>query len=574
MNNIIGGDGFPAVRRIATVAAICWWTAAGAQVDIQSYLWQTFRYQYDASMPQQVIDKLRWEIDRILAAGHLAPLRISGADIDTEGYWQYFEPGRIILTLAMAYPYLTSAQQALVRVYVNNELSNAAWAPWSSTRVMDAAQGARREPFTMSRMWQWSASEYGSYPRVFTLYGLWLYAHHSGDWSAIQNNWNAIKTSYSNNRAEARLYGQMGAHIAMARMAYRQNDTAMVTTATNNLTADMAQSFATVDGLQPTYFARHFQAGMGDRGMIHCYMFYNLPPEIGRYILDNSSITSQCVARHESLINAFRFWYTHRPWYGTGWTGHESRGLPSAVIGMAMPMERWVMQRSTGTLVGYKIHSAPIWMGDSYTIEAMVLTLSAFGPQQWVDVRSTAPVNVPPTCTLTSPVNNSTYTAPATLNLAATASDSDGTVVSMVFYRGTTVLFNDTVSPYTYTWTGVSSGTYQLRAVATDNQGATGMSAVVTITVVSTGPPPNQPPVVSLTSPVNGSSYTAPANITLAATATDPDGSVASVRFYRGSTLLNTDSASPYEYTWINVSSGTYQLRAVAQDNQIGRAHV
>jgi uncharacterized repeat protein (TIGR02543 family) len=187
--------------------------------------------------------------------------------------------------------------------------------------------------------------------------------------------------------------------------------------------------------------------------------------------------------------------------------------------------------------------------------------------REWADLfgsTGTPPANTSPSVTLTTPVTGSTYTAPATMNLAATATDPDGTIAAVRFYSGTTLLNLDSASPYTYTWTGVSSGTYQLYATATDNQGAVSTSAVANVTVY----PPNQPPAVSLTSPVNNSTWTAPATIQLTATATDSDGSIANVRFYRGSTLLNTDSASPYEYTWTNVSSGTYQLRAVAQDNQ------
>ena len=177
---------------------------------------------------------------------------------------------------------------------------------------------------------------------------------------------------------------------------------------------------------------------------------------------------------------------------------------------------------------------------------------------------SGTPVNQPPAVTLTSPVNGSTYTAPASITMIAQATDSDGGIAVVRFYQGTTMVGQDSTSPYDHTWTNVSSGTYQLRAVAQDTQGAVSTSAVVSVTVY----PPNQPPVVSLTSPVNNSTYTAPATIQLTASATDSDGSIANVRFYRGSTLLATDTASPYEYTWINVSSGTYQLRAVAQDNQ------
>jgi uncharacterized repeat protein (TIGR02543 family) len=166
---------------------------------------------------------------------------------------------------------------------------------------------------------------------------------------------------------------------------------------------------------------------------------------------------------------------------------------------------------------------------------------------------------------LTSPVTGSSYTAPANITFAATATDSDGSIARVEFWTGATLLNSDTSSPYSYSWTGVAAGGYALRAIAYDNTNTTSTSAIVNITV---NPPPNQPPVVSLTSPVNNSTYTAPATLNLAATATDPDGSIASVRFYRGSTLLATDTASPYEYTWTNVSSGTYQLRAVAQDNQ------
>jgi hypothetical protein len=80
-------------------------------------------------------------------------------------------------------------------------------------------------------------------------------------------------------------------------------------------------------------------------------------------------------------------------------------------------------------------------------------------------------------------------------------------------------------------------------------------------------PPPNQPPSVSLTFPANGATFTAPASIAITATAADADGSVTKVAFYAGSTLLGTDSASPYTLTWSNVAAGSYALTAVATDN-------
>jgi Bacterial Ig domain len=80
-------------------------------------------------------------------------------------------------------------------------------------------------------------------------------------------------------------------------------------------------------------------------------------------------------------------------------------------------------------------------------------------------------------------------------------------------------------------------------------------------------PPSNQPPTVSLTSPANGASFTAPARIPLAATAADPDGSVARVEFFNGATKLSEDTSAPYTGQWNTGAAGTYTLTARATDN-------
>ena len=306
----------------------------------------------------------------------------------------------------------------------------------------------------------------------------------------------------------------------------------------------------------------------------------------------------------------------------------------------------------------------------------------------------TAPTNIAPTVSLTSPVVGATFTAPASISLTANAADSDGTVSKVDFYSGATLLNTDTSSPYGYTWTGVVAGTYSITAKATDNAGAVTTSAAVSVTVntapsgqaipgtieaesysamlgiqteattdtggglnvgyidagdyldyavnvatagsytvgfrvasavgggqlelrnsagttlgsvavgntggwqtwttlnatvnltagtqtlrvyaptagsnlnwlsfVAAG---NTPPTVSLTSPANGASFTAPASISLSANAADANGTVSSVAFYNGATLLNTDTTAPYGYSWTGVTAGTYSITAKATDN-------
>jgi hypothetical protein len=80
----------------------------------------------------------------------------------------------------------------------------------------------------------------------------------------------------------------------------------------------------------------------------------------------------------------------------------------------------------------------------------------------------------------------------------------------------------------------------------------------------------NALPSVAITSPSTGASFVAPANVTINATASDSDGTVSSVAFYSGSTLLGTDSSSPYSFAWNNVAIGAYTLTAVATDNAGG----
>lgn len=77
----------------------------------------------------------------------------------------------------------------------------------------------------------------------------------------------------------------------------------------------------------------------------------------------------------------------------------------------------------------------------------------------------------------------------------------------------------------------------------------------------------NQSPVVSITSPSNGATFTSPASITINANASDSDGSVAKVEFFNGSTKLGEDTSAPYAFSWTNVSAGTYTLTAKATDN-------
>jgi subtilisin family serine protease len=73
-------------------------------------------------------------------------------------------------------------------------------------------------------------------------------------------------------------------------------------------------------------------------------------------------------------------------------------------------------------------------------------------------------------------------------------------------------------------------------------------------------------PSVTLTSPIDGSTYGSPAQIALAATASDAAG-ITKVEFYDGTNLIATSTTAPYGGTWSNAAAGSHDVTAVAYDS-------
>ncbi|NLP01070.1 MAG: carbohydrate-binding protein [Fibrobacter sp.] len=90
-----------------------------------------------------------------------------------------------------------------------------------------------------------------------------------------------------------------------------------------------------------------------------------------------------------------------------------------------------------------------------------------------------------PEVTLTSPSNNSSFSTLDTITFTAEASDADGSIASVSFYSGTTLLGSDNTAPYSIEYSGLKAGTHTITARATDNQGQIGVSAPVTISLVA-----------------------------------------------------------------------------------------
>jgi chitinase len=294
------------------------------------------------------------------------------------------------------------------------------------------------------------------------------------------------------------------------------------------------------------------------------------PTQFGPRLIRYSSVKSELVNKLNSV-------------FATGNTGMPTVSITSPANGATVPAGSNVVVSATAsdsngsiTKVEFLLNGAKVGEDTSspysftinniatgnHTIGARAIDNS--GNTATASVSISAGSNQAPIVSITAPTNGQTFAAGATITIAANASDPNGSVTKVEFFRGgTTKLGEDTTPPFSYTWGNVASGNYSLTARATDNSGLTTTSTAVSITVGSTNPPPT----VSITAPSNGATFTAPVNITITATASD-NGSVTKVEFFDGSAKLGEDTSSPYSYVWNNVSTGAHTIMARATDNQ------
>jgi hypothetical protein len=94
------------------------------------------------------------------------------------------------------------------------------------------------------------------------------------------------------------------------------------------------------------------------------------------------------------------------------------------------------------------------------------------------------PIDQPPTVALNSPTNGAAFTAPAAIQISATAADDDA-VQYVDLFEGTNLLARVSEPPYSFTWNSVAEGSYEITAVAVDTLDQFTQSQPATITVGS-----------------------------------------------------------------------------------------
>ncbi|HEY5365689.1 MAG TPA: DUF1800 family protein, partial [Casimicrobiaceae bacterium] len=152
------------------------------------------------------------------------------------------------------------------------------------------------------------------------------------------------------------------------------------------------------------------------------------------------------------------------------------------------------------------------------------------------------------------------------VTLAATATETSGTIAKVDFYAAGVLLFESTAAPYSYTYTPSAAGGITYSAIATDGSGQSTTSTAVGVSVSSpSGPPATTPKVTLAATPTT---ITLGQPVTFTATATEDGGTIKSVSFYMAGTLLKTVTAAPYTLLYTPGVAGGLAFTAVATDVQ------
>ncbi len=265
---------------------------------------------------------------------------------------------------------------------------------------------------------------------------------------------------------------------------------------------------------------------------------------------------------------------------GNGGTALVNTAIPinasaTTTIGVVASVQFYVNGTSLGvsSVFPYTQTWTPTAVG-TYTLSALVT--DSFG-NIGVSSNVTVTINAAPSVGVTSPATGASITVNTLTNITATAAASNpgATISNVQFYVNGASQGTVAAAPYTVAWTPTLPGVYSLTAVATDSVGTQKTSPTVSVTVVPGGGGGpvviGNAPTVSVTSPGNGSVIRVGTTNTLASSAADSDGNIASVQFLvNGFEQGPAVTAFPYRTTWTPTAEGVYRISATALDNATG----
>jgi hypothetical protein len=377
-----------------------------------NYVWQYLKPTSIAGA-DDLKAKLEWEVTKITGSGHLAPYRTLHGEVAPR--YAFNNRHDIVYTLSLAYPYVNSSLQSAIRTYLASEM--ASYPVWDTadynTRYLKPGIGTTRNPDQYPAgllATEFNGWGYKDRPRLFALYALWLYAHNTGNWAYVDNNWNTIKSFYTSYRSEANShYTSIAGAIGYARMA--EEKTTKDSAARDGAITDVNNAMA--NGLNYNQFAYNTENIFKD-GMLADYAWIDptgqrsardqfflgfhlidVTPEVGRYMYDTPSLKALVLGNSETDIYSLKraeyyypLWYmAQSPMWSLYWG--EGHSIQPEAKSMVFPIKAWVQKEPASQLRKY-LDVPQALIGDDYYIQNLVRTIEASGTECWENIQTPA----------------------------------------------------------------------------------------------------------------------------------------------------------------------------------------
>ena len=233
-------------------------------------------------------------------------------------------------------------------------------------------------------------------------------------------------------------------------------------------------------------------------------------------------VTSEADGSYASMVHIYNSYVDYNHWHVIDASGksdkktqvlYENNYVKNPQIQVAGKDAYSLIKFKNTTVTGAK---SPIPYNNNGTSQASAFNDNVFTPSYSYELRSNSslPTDLPKlvgvggrygkmpeynqafglsnkaaSVSLSAPAMGAKFEAGATVTLKADAKDSDGSVKSVAFYVGNTLVGTANSSPYQVNAEGLEPGTHSAVAVVTDNSGLTWMSEYVTFTVEGTSYP-------------------------------------------------------------------------------------
>lgn len=438
------------------------------------------------------------EVQKMIAAGSLRPSYITHGYIDSlvEGdrlvdYWHH--PFDTLYTLIRAYSQVPAARQAALRAYIKSEFQSFPPHQFNSRRWGGASRDFTPLPSDVQNLPTGGEAQTFSYTAQIggqsvtiwnvnpqSIYAVWMYANFmTGDATAnpttlLQNVQANASLMADLNRANA---GTLDAYMIQRPLVMNAYIAGYV--GYLNL-AQLAGNTTLVNQIQPkldrlltlrknNYSKDTLFTGYNyNRALNLSRNFMTMVPELSTYLRQNVQTPVQDTVTMYDKIAPY--------WFVPRFEAQYLEGVfqPLHDVHALFQAKAQILQESTDELSKF-IESPATAVGDLYFIDNIVSALN----------NSSAPANVAPTVSIVAPVNGSSATVPVSVTITANASDADGSIALVAFYRNGVFISSATTAPYSATFFTSSSGTFVLTAIAYDNNSMSSMSSGVSVTVAA-----------------------------------------------------------------------------------------